>query len=173
MKNKILLGGIAGVIMLVSLTGCSTNQPTPQIQKCVIDNVNAPNWICNNGSNMKGGIYAVGAAEKSPLGLNFQKTEANAAARDVLTRQINIKVENMFKQFQATTGTGNEQTADKATQNVSKQIALKTLNDIKVINHWVSPKKRTYYILIELPNNKHVKQIFSNLRNKNNNKGIK
>jgi len=106
---------------------------------------------------MEGGIFAVGSAEKSPLGISFQKTEAVAAARDALARQISVKVKNMFKQFQATTGIGDAQTAEKATQNVSKQIAAQTLAGSKVIKTWISPKG-TMFVLVGMPDPNAVKQ---------------
>jgi glucose/arabinose dehydrogenase len=104
---------------------------------------------------MEGGLFGVGSSEKNPLGISFQRTEAAAAARDALTRQLKVKVKNMFKQFQATTGIGDAQTAEKATQNVSKQVAAATLNNSKVMKTWVSPKG-TLYVLVGMPDPKAV-----------------
>ena len=146
------------VFGLLGLTGCANNsKPTPDFNKCMIDGAKAPNWVCNDGANMEGGIFAVGSAEKSPMGITFQRTEATSAARDALARQIQVKVKNMFKQFQATTGIGKDQTADKATQNVSKQVAQATLEGSKVINRWMSPKG-TLFVLVGMPDSKKLQQ---------------
>jgi ribosomal protein S20 len=136
------------------MTGCTNTQPN--VDQCVMDGKQAPSWVCDGGAMMEGGLFAVGSAEKSPLGPSFQRTEATAAARDALARQIKVKVKNMFKQFQATTGIGDEQTAEKATQNVSKQVAAATLSGSKVMKVWMSPKG-TMYVLVGMPDPQAVK----------------
>ena len=157
MKIKNLLIGSATALLLTgALTGCA-NQAKPDVNACQMDGATAPQWVCNEGSNLEGGIAAVGSAQKNPLGRGFQTTEATAAARDSLTRQISVKVRNMFKQFQSTTGIGDEQTAEKATTNVSKQVASQTLSGSKIENKWVSPTG-TMYVLVVLPDASTVKQ---------------
>jgi hypothetical protein len=155
---KKVLATTAILAGLLSFTGCGNNQPAPTPQPmCQIDGVSAPTWVCDGGATMEGGLFAVGSAEPSPLGRSFQRTEATAAARDALARQIKIKVANMFKQFQATTGIGDAQTAEKATQNVSKQVAMATLEGSKVMKVWISPKG-TMYVLVGMPDPKAVQQ---------------
>jgi len=151
---KKVLATTALAFALVGLTGCGNTQP--DVEKCMMDGAQAPQWVCDEGA-MEGGLVAVGSAEKNPIGRGFQRQEAVAAARDALARQIGIKVKNMFKQFQATTGVGDAQTAEKATQNVSKQIASQTLNGSKVLKTWVSPKG-TMYVLVGMPDPNAVKQ---------------
>jgi len=154
LTSSILALGIAGF-----MAGCN-QQPQPQkpnFEQCQIDGSAAPQWVCDGGATMEGGIFAVGSAEKSPMGISFQRTEATAAARDALAREIKIKVANMFKQFQATTGIGDAQTAEKATQNVSKQVAQATLEGSKVMKTWMSPKG-TLYVLVGMPDPKAVKE---------------
>jgi hypothetical protein len=154
MKKTLIVASLA-IGMMGVLTGCgNANQPQPaatNVDQCVIDGKTAPSWVCDGGAMMEGGIFAVGSAEKSPLGPSFQRTEAESAARDALARQMKIKVKNMFKQYQATTGVGDAQTADKATENVSKQVSEATLTGSKPIKFWTSPKG-TMYILVGMPN---------------------
>jgi len=150
--SSILALGIAGF-----MAGCNMNkQPTaPTVQQCQMDGATAKSWVCDGGAMMEGGIFGVGSAEKTPLGVSFQRTEAAASARDALARQIKVKVANMFKQFQASTGIGDAQTADKATQNVSKQVAQATLAGSKVVDMWISPKG-TMFVLVGMPDPKAV-----------------
>ena len=155
--KKVLVTTTLALGLVGLMAGCANNQPKPNIDACQMDGTTAPSWVCDGGAMMEGGLFAVGSAEPSPLGISFQRTEATAAARDALARQIKIKVKNMFKQFQATTGIGDAQTADKATQNVSKQVAAATLSGSKVIKTWHSPKG-TFYVLVGMPNPKAVKQ---------------
>jgi ribosomal protein S20 len=140
------------------MAGCNQNQPAPQIQQCTIEGATAPSWVCDGGATMEGGLFGVGSAEKNPMGISFQRIEAAAAARDALARQLKVKVKNMFKQFQATTGIGDAQTADKATQNVSKQVAQATLSGSKIMKTWVSPKTKTLFVLVGMPDPKAVAQ---------------
>jgi len=152
LTTSLLALGIAGF-----MAGCNNNQLTQSFQQCQIEGAKAPNWVCDGGSSMEGGLFGVGSAEKTPLGISFQRTEAAAAARDALAREIKIKVANMFKQFQATTGIGDDQTAEKATQNVSKQVAKATLSGSKIMKTWMSPKG-TLFVLVGMPNSKEVAQ---------------
>jgi len=153
LTTSLLALGIAGF-----MAGCNNSQPTQQnVEQCQMDGANAPSWVCDGGAMMEGGIFGVGSAEKTPLGISFQRTEAAAGARDALARQLKVKVANMFKQFQATTGIGDAQTAEKATQNVSKQVAKATLSGSKVMKAWLSPKG-TMYVLVGMPDPKAVAQ---------------
>jgi ribosomal protein S20 len=155
--KKILTTAIVG-ISLFSFVGCGgEKQPqVPDFNQCVIDGTQAPQWVCDGGATMEGGLFAVGSAEPSALGISFQRQEAVAAARDDLARQIGIKVKNMFKQFQATTGIGDAQTAEKATENVSKQVASQTLAGSRVVKTWRSPKG-TLFVLVGMPDPNAVK----------------
>jgi len=153
---KKVLATTALAFSLIGLTGCMNNSQ-PDVNACMMDGAKAPSWVCDGGATMEGGLFAVGSAEPNPLGRSFQITEATAAARDALARQIKIKVKNMFKQFQATTGIGDAQTAEKATQNVSKQVAQATLSGSKRMKTWVSPKG-TLYVLVGMPDPKAVQQ---------------
>jgi len=153
---KRVLATTALAFSLIGLTGCMNSQPN--FEQCKMDGVDAPSWVCDGGATMEGGLFAVGSAAPSPLGISFQRTEATAAARDALARQISVKVKNMFKQFQATTGIGDAQTAEKATQNVSKQVAAQTLAGSKVMKTWTSPKTHTMYVLVGMPDPKAVQQ---------------
>jgi len=156
--KKVLVSATIALGLMGVMTGCMNNQPQqPNLEACMIDGKQAPSWVCDGGAMMEGGLFAVGSAEMSPLGRSFQRTEATAAARDALARQIKVKVKNMFKQFQATTGIGDEQTAEKATQNVSKQVAQATLSGSKVMKVWLSPKG-TMYVLVGMPDPKAVQQ---------------
>ena len=150
----------SAVIATMIFTGCanSNNSPAPKAPSCQIEGASAPDWVCNGGANMEGGIFAVGSAQKSPLDIGFQRQEAMAAARDELSRQMSIKVKNMFKSYMSSTGTGNAQTAERVATNVSKQLSKEVLQGSKLLKTWISPKG-TMYVLVGMPNvKKAVKQ---------------
>lgn len=151
---KMITTGILATGIFI-LTGCGSNNPTPSIPKttqCQIDGAKAPIWVCNGGANVKGGIFAVGSAEKSPLGINFQRQEAMSEARDELTREISLKVKNMFKSYESSTGVKKAQTAEKVVTNVSKQLAYMTLKNSKSVAVWFSPKE-TMFVLVGIKGN--------------------
>ena len=145
MKKKII--GLVGILSI--FIGCGNN-PQPEM-KCQIDGATAPSWICKNVDN-NSTIYAVGSAEKSPLGFNFQKTEALSNGRDELSRKIKLKVKNMTKNFMSSTGIGNAQTAEKVFTDVSKQVSYNTITGSSLEKIWLSPKK-TLFILVGVKRN--------------------
>jgi hypothetical protein len=146
--------GLTAVSLLI-FSGCSSKKPTPnnipQTKQCVINSQNAPLWVCTGG-NIKGYYTAVGSAPKTPLGFAFQKTEAVAAARDSLAREVSVRVKNMFKRFESNTGVKNNLVSEKVVQNVSKQLSDVTLNDSKIITTWQS-KDGTLFVLVGVPKN--------------------
>ncbi len=159
---KKLLGLIGAGIIVFS--GCSSKNEVQKAQMCQIDNVNAPEWICTGG-NVKDMITGVGSAEPTPLGFNYQRTEAISAARDEIARKISIRVKNIFKRFESSTGTGKDVTAEKATENVSKQLAYETLRNSKLLKLWKSPKG-TLYVLVGMPKEDAIEGIKTSLHNK-------
>ena len=158
--KKTLIATTLALGLVSVFTGCSNNQPQPQtMNQCVLpDGSVAKPWVCTGGSDMEGGVFAIGSAPKTPAGFSEQREEAMAAARDALSRQIKIKVKNMFKKFVATTGVGDAQTVDKATQNVSKQLSQSTLVGSKQKDMWIDPKDGTLYILVGMPDPKKIEQ---------------
>ena len=139
----------SAIIATMLFTGCGSSNKSiiPKAPQCQIDGTSAPVWVCNGGANMEGGVFAVGSAQKTPLGIGFQRQEAMAAARDALSRQISIKVKNMFKSYMSSTGVGNAQTAERVATSVSKQLAYQTLRNSKLLNTWISPKG-TMFVLV-------------------------
>ena len=162
MKKSVFIAGLS--LSLILISGCASKSEVQKTQMCQIDGTNAPTWICTDG-NVTGMITGVGSAESSPLGFNYQKTEAIAAARDEIARKISIRVKNIFKRFEASTGVGKEKTVEKATENVSKQLAYETLRNSKLLKLWKSPKG-TIYVLVGIPKEDAVEGIKTSLESK-------
>jgi hypothetical protein len=161
MKKSLILSLCAAAIFI----GCgSKNQTTPQTKECVIENQEAPVWICAP-KDTKEYITAVGSAEKSPLGFSFQRTEALAAARDELARRISVKVKNIFKRYESNVGVQKNKTTEKVVENVSKQLADITLRDSKILATWQS-KNGTLYVLVGVPKKNLEEGIKSSLSSK-------
>ena len=138
---------VAAVGIILLFSGCGHKNIVKHVPKCEIEGTKAPEWVCNGGADMKGGIFAVGSAQKSPLGIGFQRREAIAAARDEIARQIEVRVKNMFKSYLSSTGAGNSQTAERVATSVSKQVAYQVLRGSKVVKTWISPEG-TVFVLV-------------------------
>ena len=166
-KNLSILLGCALLFI-----GCSSKEaPKPKQNmpkvtgECNIQDTDAPKWVCTGG-NVKGYITAVGSSKPTPLGFNYQLSEAKALARDEIAKQIQVKVKNMFKTYMATTGAKTD-SVEKVTEYVSKQLTKQTLIGSKQLNMWIAPDK-TIFVLIGVPvNANEVKKVIkSSLNNK-------
>ena len=145
---------------LFIFTGCGNNQPQkPNFNQCKVNGEAAPQWVCNGGATMEGGIFGVGSAPKSPMGISFQRTEAMAQARDEIARQMKVKVKNMIKNYMSATGVGDNQTAERVSTQVSKQLTSQVLNGSKLLKTWQG-NDGTMYVLVGM--NKSIKENVKN-----------
>lgn len=137
----------AVVVLSLAVAGCGSktltvDQNAPEVAACL---VGAPDWVMAGGA--EGGVSAVGAAQIGKAGLNFARTEALANGRDEIARTLSLKVNNMFKNFTQSTGLGNEETVDKVSANVSRQVASQMISGSKQIGSWVSPCNELYILV--------------------------
>ena len=145
---------VAILFISALITGCS-NSPEPKPADegfaCMQDGVKAPSFTCN--PQFDGYTVALGVAQMNAGNdKTFQRTEAMGAGRDAIVRQIEVKVSNLLKQYRGTTGAGANATFDKATSDVSKQIASQTLSGSKQIgNSWRHPETKELFVLVGIP----------------------
>ena len=151
MNTNIVKPVAIALLLSAILIGCSDKKPTYEEvadTRCHQDGILAPDFTCDPISN--GSVVALGIA-KMNAGQDkaYQRTEAMSSARDGLVRQIEVKVSNLFKKYKGTTGSGAEATFDKATSDVSKQLASQTLNNSKQIGKsWRHPKTNELFIMV-------------------------
>jgi len=153
---KKVLVSTAFILGLVGLTGCGQPAPqTPDFSKCYDEgNVQAPKWVCDGGATMEGGVFAVGSASaRKAGGIQFQRTIATQNARNALAMQMGVKVKRMLKQYQSTTGTGDNETFEQAITDVSKQVTSQTLIGSKIVDTWSNPKTHTLHVLVGMKDN--------------------
>lgn len=123
-------------VMFVALiaTGCGKKETAAlTVDPCF---VGAPTWVLS--PELEGALVASGSAKIGPAGMQFAKTEAMAAGRDELARMLNVKVENMVKNFTQVTGVGDAQSIDKVSSQVSRQVANQVLSGSRQQNIWQS-----------------------------------
>lgn len=133
---------------LVLVVSCSP-KPKPKVSqesKYAKEFANAPSWVLN--PKVEGALAAVGSAKIGPAGIQMAREEALAAARDELARIIAVKVKNMFKRFVQTTGVGDQQTVDKVSVSVSKQVSKALLSGSMQRDMWISPSDTLYVLVV-------------------------
>ena len=87
-------------IFLISivLSGCGGDSVTKiQDKDLANEYANAPQ--CVLGAAMDQGLASVGSAKKSKAGMQHTRSMAIANARDEMARMMNVKVNNMVKNF--------------------------------------------------------------------------
>jgi membrane-bound lytic murein transglycosylase C len=141
-------------VAALTFVSCSDAQnKTEQVIEKKVTNPMAgyPNWIVD--PSIDDGYGAVGSARVGDAGMSFARTEAIAMGRDELSRQLSVKVQNMFKSYTNSIGVGGKDGVEKVATNVSKQITNQTLKGTKATNLWISPDKELFlHVVISTEN---------------------
>jgi outer membrane murein-binding lipoprotein Lpp len=128
------------------LTGCSQTAKKIDNEALQEEFENAPEWVLTG--HVKETTSAVGSARIGKGGLQFARTEALAAARDELARQLSVKVETLINNFAQQTGIGNDQMLDAFSKQVSRQITNETLAGSRQQDIWISPSADVYVLVV-------------------------
>jgi len=136
------------VLTVVAFMGCSgpAAKISPEYKQSGL--AGAPQWVLQPPADGKI-VAAIGSAEHSPGGINFQRTEAMANARNEIAKILNVKVKNLFEKFERSSGVGKDITFDKVASDVTKQITNTTLSGSVQKDIWVSGDG-TMYVLVML-----------------------
>ena len=159
---------IAALATLLLVSGCS-KKPEPKTAAtgagCVIEGANAPKWVCiPQGPDAM--VAGLGTAAKNPANdYGFQLSQAQAAGRDALARNIETKVQNLFKNWQRSTGVAQSATFEQNVENVSRQSANMSLQGSRIEDSWQHPVSGTLYVLMVAPENQVREGMLSSLRN--------
>ena len=109
---------------------------------------NAPGWVC--GEPVDGlEISTVGIAERTSAGISYQRQMAETDARVRLATQISARVQNLVKQYAATTGSGDKETVDRVSSSVTRQLTDAKLVGSRFFTSRTSPNG-TLYVLMGL-----------------------
>jgi len=146
MKKTVLY--IISVIFLLTLAACgSTDKKTGDAVKNEFDG--APKWVLGSSSTPQQ-ICGVGSAAGS-RNVSVMRTSAMGRGRTEIARMLELKVQSMLKDYQATT-TGGEEFGTAANDeqhivDVAKQITDITLSGTEQKESWISDSG-TLYILM-------------------------
>ena len=147
MKKLLSLITLSGLIFLVSCgekaKKAETVSPESKYAACF---KGAPDWVLNE--SIEGAkLAAVGSAKIGKAGLQFAIEEAESAARDKLARMIEVRVKNMTKRFMQSIGVGDQETVDRVSVQVSKQVSYATLRGARAVRKWISPCDEVFVLV--------------------------
>jgi hypothetical protein len=118
-------------ILIVIFVGCSGVMHSTK---------DLPDWYLNTPEE-ESALYGVGESQGDDLGLTRQ--DAQAAARDEIAQQIEIKISNLImRSKQAIAG----KTDANVVRTTSKQIANQSAKNIKIVKKEVKTKGSTYFV---------------------------
>lgn len=146
MKKSLI--SMVSIVLFMVLAACgSTDNKTGNAVKNEFDG--APKWVLGGASTAKE-ICGVGSAAGS-RNVSMMRTAAMGRGRTEIARTLEVKVQSMLKDYQATT-TGGEEFGTAANDeqhivDVSKQITDTTLSGTEPKDSWISDSG-TLYILM-------------------------
>ncbi|MCK5808755.1 LPP20 family lipoprotein [bacterium] len=146
--KKVLLITLSAFIALLFVACGSAEKEAPG-NAIAQELEGAPAWVLG-GASGNGQICGVGSAGGT-RNVSIARTAAIGRGRTDLSRQLQLQVKSMLKDYQATT-TGGENYGTAANDeqhivDVSKQVTQMTLNGTELKNTWLS-KKGTLFTLV-------------------------
>ena len=150
MRRMIVIA--AAFTAIAALVGCGSSGPKEP--GSVIENEldGAPDWVLRGKGSDGEVIYGVGAVAGT-RNVALARSTAQGRGRTEIARSLEVGVESMLKDYQATT-TGGEFFAKAANdeqqvEDVTRQITDMTLSGTRQEDHWISDTG-TLYVLMAL-----------------------
>jgi len=151
MKRQITKYLLVAALAAATMSGCSSTQvkPEPIVSgECVVENVEAPKWVCGMGLKSPEMYRDVGIAPLSMGGIGFSRKMALADARGNLAQKIKTDVKDKVEKYISSTGIGKSESIDKVATNVSKQVAHISMAGSDQIGFFQT--KNNVYVLVEM-----------------------
>lgn len=131
----------SSVIAGMLLVGCGSGISDEALEATGLKG--APKWVIEGGE----GLYsAVGDAPIINNNVNFARTEALAAARAEVAKQISVKVSSYLKK----TTQRQDATLNEDIKNEITETAQKDLTNSSASAFWISDDGKRAYILVKL-----------------------
>jgi hypothetical protein len=107
-------------------------------------------------------IWGIGSAKQSSVSMSM--TTAEARARTSVARQLNVKVQNMFTDYNLDAGNVKNQANTSLQEDVTRQITNMDVSGARPIQRWQG-KDGTWWLLVEMKKADAKKQVASILGN--------
>lgn len=144
MKSRIL--SFLLVLSVAFFTGCGSSK----VELPKTDQGDVPEWFLNPPSDPD---FLFGAKTETSMDMQMAIDKAVTAARADISRQLEVKMEAMEKQFKEEVGTGENTTFLSQFTQATKSITSQTLTGSKIKQQKIvndGTKKRAY-VLVEYP----------------------
>jgi len=107
-------------------------------------------------------LWGIGSAKQSSMSMSM--TTAENRARTSLARQLNVKVQNMFTDYNLDAGNVKNQANTSLQEDVTRQITNMDVSGARTIQRWQG-KDGTWWFLVEMKKADAKKQVASILGN--------
>ncbi len=150
MKKLLLL--VLLCLVATAFWGCGSSGPKNPGTIIEEELKGAPDWVLQGRGGDKDRVYGLGSVAGT-RNVALARTTAQGRGRTEIARSLQLKVESMLKDYQATT-TGGEYFGKNAAdeqhiEDVSRQITDLTLNGTRQEKNWIS-NTGTLYVLMSL-----------------------
>jgi len=154
MKRTCLILLVFTLIFGFVLTACGSKPPAAGAASDI------PPWLNDlPGDDV---IWGIGSAKQSSVSMSM--TTAEARARTSVARQLNVKVQNMFTDYNLDAGNVKNQANSSLQEDVTRQITNMDVSGAKPIQKWQG-KDGTWWFLVEMKKSDAKKQVASILGN--------
>lgn len=148
-SKKAFLTLAAIIISGIFLAACASAPQKANTAEAMAKEQCVPEWEVNPPT-AEDGVYGSGLAKKHNAALS--KKTADARARDDVVQSIQVKVQNLMKDFLQEAGIGNDAQSLEFSSSVSKQVASHVLYGCKIVKRQVCPDG-TWHSLALWPSN--------------------
>ncbi len=140
-------------LVVLGLSGCGdrpqaeTQPKQTWHQPWSATTVDLPDWVRDPSREGKF-IATYGSALRGELPLSEQKAEAVANARKELARMMYVKIQSAFQSYVAESGVGNDASATRFVQDVSRQVSVAGIKNTVVREQWINPKTDELFVWV-------------------------
>ncbi|MCA9525050.1 MAG: LPP20 family lipoprotein [Myxococcales bacterium] len=143
LKQMMLLGFLVGGGL--ATVGCGGDQIKHQG-----GTDNAPQWVNQGAAAFKDkAFYGVGVAS-GISSISLRRSTADAQARAELARVFTSKVQNLLKNYEASTGDGDKEAAEAHRQEATKVFTEMELTGVEIIDRYYDLEQASQYALARL-----------------------
>jgi ribosomal protein S20 len=109
-----------------------------------------PDWVDRGGAAMKDkAVYGVGVASKISS-VSLRRSTADAQARAELAKIFTSRVQNLVKNYEASTNDGDKEAAEAHRQEATKVFTEMELAGVEIVDRFFDTEQDTQYALARL-----------------------
>lgn len=142
---KLALGATLAIGGAAFTTGCGGDQI-----KHTGDTANSPKWVNMGSAAFKdSAFYGVGVATNISS-ISLRRSTADAQARAELAKVFTSRVQNLIKNYDASTTDGDREAAEAHRQEATKIFTEMELTGVQIIDRYYNNEQKSQYALARL-----------------------